>query len=186
MALPSPSASRPPAAVLSACAIGVGLLGAVGLAAFGTVVGALGMAGRTPWWFWLSMSHTTAIIGFYASLGLLAAGWAALGVQAHRGELRLAGCWAALAAWGTPLLLGPPLFSRDLYSYVVQGLLAKMGRNPYTTSPAVLRDHPVYLGIATVWRHTPAPYGPLSVLATLASAAASGRSGSAASSSRAP
>jgi hypothetical protein len=155
--------------VLLAGSLLAGLVGSALLAAFGTVVGALPVDGPAPWWFQLHTSHTVSITGFYVALGLLAAGWAGLGWLARRGALGLPACWGALAAWGLPLLGGPPLFSRDLYSYVAQGLLAARGLNPYTTAPAMLHALPVYSGIASVWQHTPAPYGPLALLATLGS-----------------
>ena len=157
-------------------AIGLGLVGSMGLALFGTVVGALASPASSPWWFSVSLSHTAAIVGFYASLGLFAGGWAWLGVMAHRGQLSLTTAWVALGAWATPLLVGPPLFSRDLYSYVVQGLLAAKGHNPYHSSPSLLHTNPAFAGIATVWQHTPAPYGPLSVLATTTSVRLAGGS----------
>jgi alpha-1,6-mannosyltransferase len=157
-------------------AIGLGLLGSVGLALFGTVVGALTSPTSSPWWFSISLSHRSAIVGFYASLGLFAGGWAWLGLSAHRGQLSLKTAWVALAAWATPLLVGPPLFSRDLYSYVVQGLLAAKGHDPYHSSPSLLHANPAFAGIATVWQHTPAPYGPLSVLATTTSVRLAGGS----------
>jgi len=59
--------------------------------------------------------------------------------------------------------LGPPLFSKDVYSYVGQGLIAHRGLNPYSVAPAVLGNGPLLRSIASVWRHSPAPYGPLFV-----------------------
>ncbi len=160
----------------------VGMLGSVLLALFGTVVGALalpndGLTGTTrAWWFEINCSHTTALIWFYVGLGLLVLGWLLLSPAARAGLLRPWARWAALAAWGTPLVLGPPLFSRDLYSYVAQGLIAKGGHNPYVTSPQILGNDPVLAGIASVWRDTPAPYGPVAAASTEITARIGGHS----------
>jgi alpha-1,6-mannosyltransferase len=70
--------------------------------------------------------------------------------------------WAVLLIWSLPLLLAPPIFSHDAYSYAAQGWLLHNGLNPYDTPVSVLpgafADQ-----VAWVWRYTPAPYGPLSL-----------------------
>lgn len=70
--------------------------------------------------------------------------------------------WAVLAWWSLPLLLAPPIFSHDAYSYAAQGWLLHNGLNPYEASPSVLpgtfADQ-----VAWLWRYTPAPYGPLAL-----------------------
>jgi hypothetical protein len=175
--MPQPRQLRPtlPGIVL-------GTAGAVLLAVFGTVVGALALPNdhlrgtSRAWWFEVHCSHATALAWFYLGLGLLAAGWLLLAPAARAGALGLRACWAALVAWGAPLVLGPPLFSRDLYSYVAQGLIARAGHNPTSTSPLTLGHDPVLAGIASVWRSTPAPYGPLAALSTEATAHLGGRS----------
>ena len=62
--------------------------------------------------------------------------------------------------WCAPLLLAPPLFSRDVYSYFVQGKLMLSGGDPYTAGvasiPGWFRD-----GVDPMWQFTPTPYGPL-------------------------
>ena len=70
--------------------------------------------------------------------------------------------WAVGLIWSLPLLLAPPIFSHDAYSYAAQGWLLHNGLNPYETPVSVLpgafADQ-----VAWVWRYTPAPYGPLSL-----------------------
>jgi hypothetical protein len=73
-------------------------------------------------------------------------------------------------------MLGPPLFSRDLYSYMAQGLIAHSGLNPYAVGPSILGPGPILDSVASVWRHAPAPYGPLFVTATRVVAAVFGSS----------
>ncbi|MEQ3553536.1 polyprenol phosphomannose-dependent alpha 1,6 mannosyltransferase MptB [Pseudonocardia nematodicida] len=65
--------------------------------------------------------------------------------------------------WGLPLALAPPMFSKDIYSYLAQSATLARGIDPYTIGPAQALgiDDPLVSGIPTVWRDTPAPYGPL-------------------------
>ena len=71
--------------------------------------------------------------------------------------------WTAVV-WALPLALAPPLFSRDVYSYLAQGTILHLGRSPYHSTPAILgalgHQH-VLDAVSPFWRHTTAPYGPL-------------------------
>lgn len=66
----------------------------------------------------------------------------------------------AAVLWGAPLLLAPPLFSRDAYAYVGQAQLVVGGLDPYSVGPGAL-DGPLVEGVDDVWIDTPSPYGPL-------------------------
>ncbi|MDO5737422.1 MAG: polyprenol phosphomannose-dependent alpha 1,6 mannosyltransferase MptB [Propionibacteriaceae bacterium] len=70
--------------------------------------------------------------------------------------------WAVLAIIASPLLIAPPVFSHDAYSYAAQGWMLHNGINPYEVGPSVL---PGYFAdqVAWVWRDTTAPYGPLAL-----------------------
>jgi alpha-1,6-mannosyltransferase len=65
--------------------------------------------------------------------------------------------------WVAPLIVVPPMFSRDVYSYLAQCKIAFLGLNPYQLSPAAALGFadPLTRGVPTIWRETPAPYGPL-------------------------
>ncbi len=66
--------------------------------------------------------------------------------------------------WVLPLTLAPPLFSRDVYSYLAQGTILHLGHDPYHQTPtllAALGHAHVLAAVSTSWRHTTAPYGPL-------------------------
>jgi hypothetical protein len=107
-------------------------------------------------------------VGSWAARGMVIAGgalllqsWLTLGLEVMRGTLRdLQRLWGVLALWCVPLLLAPPLFSRDVYSYFVQGKLFVIGQDPYSTGvgvvPGWFQD-----GVDPQWILTPAPYGPL-------------------------
>jgi alpha-1,6-mannosyltransferase len=157
--------------------VAVGTGGSIGLALIGTNLGAIPRPGDNRWWFHVPEgSPTLAKLAFYASLALLLAGWLGVGSSARGGRLSVRRSWGILACWGLPLLAGPPLFSRDIYSYIGQGQLAAHGFNPYTVAPAALGNGPLLASIAEVWRHTASPYGPLFVMVSRAAVAVSGGS----------
>ena len=55
------------------------------------------------------------------------------------------------------------MYSRDVYSYLAQSEIAINGLDPYKVGPAtgLGLDHVFTLSVPTMWRETPAPYGPL-------------------------
>lgn len=64
--------------------------------------------------------------------------------------------------WIAPLLVAPPLFSNDGWSYMAQGALAQAGRDPYTISPGEMPELLTSM-VDPIWRYTPTPYGPLPI-----------------------
>jgi alpha-1,6-mannosyltransferase len=68
------------------------------------------------------------------------------------------------AVWCGPILLAPPLFSLDAYSYAAQGAMVLSHLDPYTDGPFRLGSGPILSAVAPIWRDTPAPYGPLSLV----------------------
>ena len=68
-----------------------------------------------------------------------------------------------LLLWMVPLLIAPPMYSKDVYSYLAQSQIARLGLDPYKVGPApgLGLDHVFTLSVPSLWRETPAPYGPL-------------------------
>jgi alpha-1,6-mannosyltransferase len=68
-----------------------------------------------------------------------------------------------LLLWALPLLVAPPMYSRDVYSYLAQSEISLNGLDPYRVGPAtgLGLDHVFTLSVPNMWRETPAPYGPL-------------------------
>lgn len=68
-----------------------------------------------------------------------------------------------LLLWMVPLLIAPPMYSKDVYSYLAQSEIARKGLNPYEVGPApgLGLDHVFTSSVPSLWRETPAPYGPL-------------------------
>lgn len=102
-----------------------------------------------------------------AGLGLLAWVWLVLVRRTAQSPeavgRRLARVRLASLAWSAPLLVAPPMFSRDGWSYVAQGVMTAQEVSPYVWGPAVL-DGPVVAEVEERWLLTPAPYGPLPLL----------------------
>lgn len=154
--LASPSSAR-----LVAPWIALGAIGSVGMVLFGASIGAAIHPGANRWWFNVDITpRSMSEVGFYVSVAVLLTGWIGVGLQARKGRLRIGLAWCALLAWGLPLFLGQPLFSRDIYSYVAQALIAHHGFNPYNVSPMVLDPSTAFSSVATVWHKTTSPYGP--------------------------
>ncbi|MFZ0832874.1 MAG: polyprenol phosphomannose-dependent alpha 1,6 mannosyltransferase MptB, partial [Mycobacterium sp.] len=68
-----------------------------------------------------------------------------------------------LMLWILPLLIAPPMYSKDVYSYLAQSEISRLGLDPYKVGPgpALGLDHVFTLSVPSLWRDTPAPYGPL-------------------------
>jgi len=67
------------------------------------------------------------------------------------------------AIWCLPIMAGPPLLSRDAYSYAAQGEMASRGIDPTANGPEVLRYGYFVRQADPLWRGAPAPYGPVAV-----------------------
>jgi alpha-1,6-mannosyltransferase len=111
---------------------------------------------------------TLAIALTYAGMGMLVLAWLWIGrMLSARGAVAPAPERPALARtallWAFPLAIAPPLFSKDVYSYLAQSAIGADGLDPYVLGPAQALgvDDPLTRTIPTIWRDTPAPYGPL-------------------------
>ncbi|SMQ14238.1 alpha-1,6-mannosyltransferase/alpha-1,6-mannosyltransferase [Streptomyces sp. Ag82_O1-12] len=101
------------------------------------------------------------LVGVYFGVVLLIAAWLLLGrlVRGPRPP-RPRSLLLVLATWAAPLLIAPPLFSRDVYSYLAQGAMVQAHLDVYAHGPDRLGG-PLADEVAPLWRHTGAPYGPV-------------------------
>ncbi|HEX9999615.1 MAG TPA: polyprenol phosphomannose-dependent alpha 1,6 mannosyltransferase MptB [Actinoplanes sp.] len=135
----------------SASARAVGFAGSALVAVGGLGAGALPVG--VP--FFAGGGNAQAgLVGVYSGLALLLLGWW------WYGRTGADDCWRTLALWSAPLLLAPPMFSRDVYSYLAQGLMIDSGMDVYRHGPALLGGQ-VAEQVPAVWQHTPSPYGPV-------------------------
>lgn len=112
-------------------------------------------------WIRYGHGHDLATVGLYVGVGLLVWAWVRLGRDALAGRATVRQVTVAGAVWAAPILLSPPLFTRDVYSYLGQGALALRGLDPYLVGPSELPPGPIADNVHYVWQTTPAPYGPL-------------------------
>ncbi|MGW2977874.1 polyprenol phosphomannose-dependent alpha 1,6 mannosyltransferase MptB [Streptomyces humidus] len=109
-----------------------------------------------------SSAHAVlGLVGVYFGLVLLTAAWLLLGRLVRGAQPPTPRALVlVLAVWAAPLLIAPPLFSRDVYSYLAQGAMVDAHLDVYTHGPARLGG-PLAEEVAPLWRHTAAPYGPV-------------------------
>ncbi len=137
------------------------------------VVGAFGAGGvlvRDPLLtnsvigFW-RYGHGRDLAGWmiYIGVGLMAWAWVRLGREVLARRVGGRGVLTTALIWMAPTLFSPPLFTRDVFSYLAQGALPLAGFDPYAVGPeamtGIFTDNVHYF-----WQDTPAPYGPLFIL----------------------
>lgn len=105
---------------------------------------------------WRALSTIFVLIG----VGMLLEAWL---------RLRPTNGWPGVptitwALWSLPMLIAPPLFSRDAYSYAAQGHMVEMSWDPYSVGP-FYSPGSFSNQVDPMWAFTPAPYGPLALQA---------------------
>lgn len=177
-----------PAAPTVRCVISRGLVGAV-LVLLGGLVTAtlpqsapvlrLGLLGAVRGH---EVGRMAGLFVVLVGLGLLASAWlrlcrtVAVGdrdtTEWHEGVALVR---FATVVWTAPLVLAPPLFSRDGWSYAAQGMLARVGLSPYDWGPGALAPEsflplpawltapPIVQAVDPMWWDTATPYGPVPV-----------------------
>lgn len=160
---------------------GLGFVAAVALVVGGALAGAAAPSTSGRLWSVPTvpvrpiLGLVPALLLFYGGLIGLVRAWLLLRRHHLRAGLSLGGLTLILAAWALPLLVGPPLGSRDVYAYAAQGRLAAEGYDPYHTGPARLGpDDPVLAPVDPIYHEAPAPYGPLFVFTSSAIAQVTG------------
>ena len=103
-----------------------------------------------------------AIVLVYGGLLLLMRVWLRLVevMKIHPGSptRRL---WIMLVLWSLPMIIAPPMFSRDVFSYAAQGEMTSHHLSPYVLGPFSLGSSPYVNPVDPLWGNAPAPYGPL-------------------------
>jgi hypothetical protein len=120
----------------------------------GSHLGSLATDSRNP--------STISLVLVYGGIILLCRVWWGVmrQLRRHRG-FPVKKVVAMAAIWVLPLLIAPPLFSRDVYSYAGQGELVSHNISPYKYGPGVLGSTPFSSLPDEVWNNTASPYGPV-------------------------
>lgn len=108
----------------------------------------------------MCMTGTALVVLAWLLLGRFAIGGFG-GAPRHR--LSRSQLDRTLLLWIIPLSVAPPMFSNDVYSYLAQSEIAANGIDPYEIGPeeGLGADNVLTRNVPTIWRDTPAPYGPL-------------------------
>jgi hypothetical protein len=146
----------------------LGFAGSVAIALCGLAAGAI--PERDPFAHWplireLRAFPLVAIAGTYVGLALLCGAW--LRLRPTLDEQRPADLVRTLLCWAAPLVVVPPMFSQDVYSYLAQGAMVHEGMDAYKLGPSALGGR-FAADVPVIWQHTPAPYGPLFLRASAA------------------
>ncbi|MBQ0895845.1 polyprenol phosphomannose-dependent alpha 1,6 mannosyltransferase MptB [Micromonospora sp. U56] len=138
-----------------------GLAGSVLLAVAAFLGGALpqGDLRPTPVSIWQGRNGPLIIALWLVGTGLMAWAWWSLRDRVPSTRWAL----VTIALWLLPMLVTPPLGSRDVYAYACQGASYAGGINPYEQGVSAL-PCPWLDTISYIWRDTAAPYGPLFVV----------------------
>jgi alpha-1,6-mannosyltransferase len=123
---------------------------------FGMPGGPLGSLGSTS-----THPPIYAVAAVYGGVILLTRVWLGLlrQLSLHRG-VPVKRVVVVVAIWALPLLVAPPLFSRDVYSYAGQGEMVSHRIDPYVYGTGVLGSTPFSAMPDSIWTNTPSPYGP--------------------------
>lgn len=105
-----------------------------------------------------------ALIAYYGGLIILVRAWLLLRRYHLTSGLSVGAVAMVVLIWAGPLLVGPPLGSRDVYAYAAQGRLAEQGFDVYAGGPSQLgEDDPVLAAVDPLYRESPVLYGPVFV-----------------------
>jgi len=85
-----------------------------------------------------------SVVLVYGGLLLLMRVWLRLAeiMKLHAG-VALKKLWWMLALWSVPMIVAPPLFSRDVFSYAAQGEMTSYHLSPYLYGPYTLGSSPL-------------------------------------------
>jgi hypothetical protein len=137
----------------------LGFAGSVALAVGGLAAGALPTRdpfGHIPGIRELRALPLIAIATTFLGLALLLGAW----LRSRRAAASPRELTVTLLWWMAPLAIAPPMFSRDVYSYLAQGAMVRRGIDPYVYGPSALASR-IAADVPDIWQNTPAPYGPV-------------------------
>jgi alpha-1,6-mannosyltransferase len=150
--------------------VALGAAGALGMLLI-TISGVLtGPTGPTGSWIerWIlsltpkgTAGNVAGVLTMTSGLLLVLGAWLVLGLLLRRGA-SLGPLFKIACVWAAPLLIGPPIFSRDLYSYAADGAMVASRISPYAHGPAALgvTASNFLAPVSSTWLGTPSPYGP--------------------------
>lgn len=111
-----------------------------------------------------SIDIVPALIAYYGGLIILVRAWLLLRRFHLTNGVSVGALTLVTLMWAGPLLIGPPLGSRDVYAYAAQGRLAEQGFDVYAEGPSELgADDPLLAPVDPLYHEAPVLYGPVFV-----------------------
>lgn len=115
---------------------------------------------QAPLLRYLRTLTTPSVMCVFVGVSLLLLAWWRVGRLARRdGGITIKELLVTLVWWSAPLLVTAPIFSRDVYSYLAQGMMTALGVDAYQHGPALFGW--LAVDVPPIWQNTPAPYGPV-------------------------
>ncbi len=150
----------------------LGLVASVLVVVGGTLAGAADPGG--PGRLWAvpavpvrpSVDLLPALVVYFGGLIILVRAWLLLRREhlIRKGGVPVLVVVGIIVVWSMPMLVGPPLGSRDVYAYAAQGRLADQGYDVYDEGPAELGSgDPVLAPVDPLHWESPVLYGPVFV-----------------------
>ena len=110
----------------------------------------------------------------FIGIGLIVVAWLVMapftGVtlrhgRPHAGVLSMSMIRRTFVAWTLPIVVGAPLFTQDIYSYLANGSIVVQGLDPYSAGPIDLlgTENLLARSVPLIWAHSPSPYGPVAL-----------------------
>ena len=110
----------------------------------------------------------------FIGIGLIVVAWLVMapftGVtlrhgRPHTGVLSMSMIRRTFVAWTLPIVVGAPLFTQDIYSYLANGSIVVQGLDPYSAGPIDLlgTENLLARSVPLIWAHSPSPYGPVAL-----------------------
>ncbi len=119
-------------------------------------------------WFFGSSSAPPPSVGRWSAvalnniaLGVFAGAWLLVGLVVRRAKVSARVLLVVGAVWSIPLVIAPPLFSPDAYTYTALGAALNHGVDLYQFGPGAAGPISAVRGAEPSWLNTPSPYGPL-------------------------
>ena len=110
----------------------------------------------------------------FIGIGLIVVAWLVMapftGVTLRHGRpragvLSMSMIRRTFVAWTLPIVVGAPLFTQDIYSYLANGSIVVQGLDPYSAGPIDLlgTENLLARSVPLIWSHSPSPYGPVAL-----------------------
>lgn len=117
------------------------------------------------------MLQTSTIVCFLG-IGLIVLAWLLMAPftgalwrlgQPSTGLISISMLRRTFIAWTFPILLSAPMFTQDIYSYLANGKIIRLGLDPYSAGPIDLlgTNDVLARSVPFIWAHSPSPYGPV-------------------------